>query len=246
MDDAPPAPAVLGGGPGRRGRWFPAALAVLAALLLWAADMQIVPVLRTTDVRTSSVDGVHEVVVELDAGTVTLRAGPGTTVGVRVVRTWLWPEPDPAVAVADGVLSVLGRCPGIAVGCTISAELWIPHGTSVRVTTGTGAVVVARLDVPVLELDSRAGTVDVVDVSAARVRARTGTGDVTVSFLRPPSVADVASGTGDVVLTVPAGRYRVDADGRAGTAVTDVVRDPGAARLLSARSSAGSVTIRSR
>lgn len=217
-----------------------------ALLLVWAAGTTVGPGLTTTDVRTSSVAGVRDVIVDVDAGAVTLRGGSGPEVGLRMSRSWVWREPTADRSVVDGVLTVVGRCPEFGIGCRIEVQLTIPHGTTARIATGAGAIVATGLDVPVLDLQSSTGSIDVVDVSTARLLARSGARDVGVSFFRPPSVARVESGAGNVDLNVPYGRYRVDAEGATGVVIVDVIQDPGAARLLVARSSAGGVTIRSR
>lgn len=250
MDDAPPVTAGTDASTRAGARRGPAgwiALAVLGGLLVvWGVGTVVGPGLTTTDLRTSYVAGVRDVVVDVDAGSVTLRGGSGSQVGVRTTRTWVWGAPASERSLVDEVLTVVGRCPEIGIGCRIDEELTIPHGVTVRVVIGAGSVTVTGLDVPVLDLESRAGSVRVVEVTAARLDVRSRSGGVRVSFLRPPAVARVESGAGEIDLTVPRGRYRVDGQSPSGVELVDVTDDADAARLLVAHSESGRVTIRSR
>lgn len=199
--------------------------------------------LKHADVRTVVLTGVREVVVDVDAGAVVVQARAGFGVAVRTGRAWLWGEPTADHRLVDGVLTITGRCPEFEIGCTVEEELSVPYGIEVAVAVGAGGITVAGIDVPRLDLRAGEGDIEARDVSAAGFFARSGGGGVRVSLVRPPSEVRV-EGAGDVDLTVPRGRYRVDAAAATGRTTVDVQQDPVAARLLFARSGAGDVTIR--
>ncbi|HXV94174.1 MAG TPA: DUF4097 family beta strand repeat-containing protein [Pseudonocardia sp.] len=200
--------------------------------------------LRGEDVTTATIGGVREVVVDVDAGSAVLVAGPGPGVTVRAARSWIVGEPITRHDVDDaGVLHVQARCPNAAIACHVTEELTVPPGIPVQVTASAGGITARGLEVPSLTLRSSAGRVDADDLSVGRLDARSSAGGVNASFTDPPDEVRAESSAGSVALTVPDGSYRVDAGTSAGSVRVEVVQDPASPRFLYAHSSAGDVTI---
>ncbi|WP_406041896.1 DUF4097 domain-containing protein [Micromonospora sp. NBC_00898] len=113
----------------------------------------------------------------------------------------------------------------------------------VRAETGSGNIEVVDVAGRV-ELRASSG-----DISARRlgdqVDAEASSGNVTVELDRPAS-ARVHASSGDVELTVPAGRYRVRSSTGSGDADLGVADDPTASLLLDVGTGSGNVTLSQR
>jgi hypothetical protein len=179
------------------------------------------------DASSASFDGVREIVVGIDAGTVALERAPGTVVDVSTVRTWTSTAPDAGARVVDGVLRIDGACADDEFACSVRHAVSVPAGTPVRVEVGTGSVEATGLDVPVLAV-------------------RTDTGSVAATFATPPDRVVLLTRVGSITLTVPPGAYDVDAlagTGVVGVGIPDV---PNAKSTLQVGAATGSVLVNGR
>lgn len=68
-------------------------------------------------------------------------------------------------------------------------------------------------------------------------------GDSTLDFSTPPSRANLFTGAGNIVLTLPNATYDVSAQSRAGTVQQSVTSTPGASRSYTLRVDAGNITV---
>lgn len=178
-------------------------------------------------ITTASVSGVREIVVDVDAGPVTLAGGIGigTDVEVRTtVRRSLTSAPIAGHRLDAGVLRISGTCPPFSMNCHVEEQVTVPPGVPVRVSTSAGGVEGSELDVPVLDVDTSAGS-------------------VTASFVRPPQDVRIATSAGSVELRVPDVGYRVEADAAVGEVQIDVVQDRRSPRTLHVETSAGNVAV---
>jgi hypothetical protein len=180
------------------------------------------------ETTAQSVPGVHELVVDLDEGSVRLTAGTGPDVEVRTIRAWT-PGYEPVLdqRVVDGVLTLHSDCADFNVGCEVTREIGVPAGTAVRVR-------------------SAAGVVDAVDLDTPRFDVDTAAGPVTASFVTAPESVRVRTVAGPVSLRVPRGAYRVSAGTVVGPVHVSVVDDPGAARSIDAHTVTGPVAVEAR
>lgn len=119
------------------------------------------------------------------------------------------------------------RSTGAIVATVGSGDLHIgPGGRAITATTGSGDVVGDR-------------------ITADRVRARTGSGSVTMSFATAPSDVSTSTGAGGITLRLPVGGYRIEADASAGdTNVDRELVNGQSPRVVTARSGSGDVTVR--
>jgi len=252
-------PSGGGSAPPSRHRRTPALVAVtlvVAALVLaWTAP-------RRTDTRTEVLMTDPERIVVDVNGRVSVAAGDETSVTVE--REWAWVgAPDTSVDLENGVLHVRGRCGvhGLVPGrCLTHVNATVARGTEVAVTTSAGTVSVTGTTGGV-DLRTSAGRVDVTDVAGpARlhssagaiagtvnggdVNASTAAGSIALDVTGDPGHLSATSRAGGVTLTVPDHTYAVDFDTSAGDVELDVRIDLDATRRITARSSAGDITIR--
>lgn len=111
---------------------------------------------------------------------------------------------------------------------------------AVRVETGSGDIDVDDVRGPVV---ARAGSGDVVCRRlGGQVDAEAGSGDVTVELVVAAS-ARAHADSGDVLVTVPDGRYRVRSRVGSGEAELGVTDDPTAALLIDVGTGSGDVTV---
>lgn len=94
-----------------------------------------------------------------------------------------------------------------------------------------------------LRLKTSAGTIEGEDLTSPDVEVDTSAGSVDLVFVAPPERVQVETSAGSVELVVPDDRYRVETSTGAGSATIEVTNDPDAARHISVKTSAGSVRV---
>ncbi|MGI5132632.1 hypothetical protein ACQEVB_37920 [Pseudonocardia sp. CA-107938] len=177
---------------------------------------------RHRAVTTTSFDGVREIVLDVDQGSVALARAPGATSEVTVSREWRSAEPRTSAAVVDGVLRISARC--MDGSCATAYDVTVPAGATVRLGVGAGSVQAVGLDVH-------------------GFAAGIGTGSVSATFAVPPDRVAMRAGVGSLLVGVPPADYDVDARATAGMADVRVVDVPGAARTLRVEAGSGTVQV---
>jgi hypothetical protein len=139
----------------------------------------------------------------------------------------------PMPTVDDGVVRIRGSR-GL-----VRVQVDVPAGCRVRASVAEGDLTMWGVGG---ELDLRVdrGTLAGRDLSASRVRAVNGDGEVNLHFAAVPVDVDASTASGAVLLVLPAGAYRVDAD--PGAEVTVPVDRDGPSSLR-AHSNGGSVSV---
>lgn len=220
----------------------------------------------TVDVRTYG--GVDRLMID-DAGDVRLTSAPaGEEMRVRAKVTAGLQTPERDAQLRGGTLELTSSCGFFISGsCNVEYEIAVPAGTAVRVDATAGDVQAENLTstVPV-ELESSAGDVSAIDVSAPaltlsssagdveargvraeRVTADSSAGDVALSLRDVPQRVDAHSSAGDVEIVLPDAVYRLDASSSAGDVDNRHVRtDSDSRHVIKARSSAGDVLVEAR
>ncbi|MGF1662968.1 MAG: DUF4097 family beta strand repeat-containing protein, partial [Kineosporiaceae bacterium] len=262
----PPQPPPAGGDPGghagrggagpRRGwPWWAVVLTVLGAAVVVAA-VAVAVVLTVAAAATQEDAGrieagdVREVEITAEVGSVTLdatgdRSGVSGVSGEWRVRT-AFGRGEVESDVADGVLRLSHECPEPSFGrCQLDLDLALPADTVVRVRTGVGEVIARGLAGPV-DARSEAGSVHLRDLTAARVRAEVGIGDVDLGFTEAPRDVVARADVGDVEVRVPDDGtvYAVTTSSDVGDDSADVPTDPAAARTLVATVEVGDARVR--
>jgi hypothetical protein len=133
-------------------------------------------------------------------------------------------------------------------------------GGPVDVRTGSGSVSVNRVDG---EVDARTGSGEITlagiggkigaetgsgdiegrDLRGADIVARTNSGGIQLQLAGPQS-ADVSTGSGEIDLTVPGDRYRVDTDTGSGNVDVQVPQDPAAQKRLVLSTGSGDIVVK--
>lgn len=225
---------------------------------------------RQTTTERASYDGVRALEID-DASDVRLVGAPAgrpLEVIARVTEGLRSPDRS-AERTADGELRLSSSsCSAFfASSCEVDYEIRVPSDTVVRAEASGGDVLVEDLTTTApLALESSAGDVTAIDVtapsvalasnagdvearglSAERVEVDSSAGDVLASLRTPAERLLASSSAGDVDVFVPDAVYRVEATSSAGDVDASEIRtDPGAQRSIVARSSAGDVRVAAR
>lgn len=224
---------------------------------------------RQTTTERASYDGVRALEID-DASDVRLvGAAPGAPLEVIARITEGLRSPDrSAERTGGGELRLSSSCSWFfGSSCAVDYEIRVPSGTVVSAEASGGDVLAEDLTTTApLALESSAGDVSAIDVtapsiamtssagdvrarglSAERVEVDSSAGDVLASLRTPAERLLANSSAGDVDVFVPDAVYRVEATSSAGDVEASEIRtDPSASRSIVARSSAGDVRVAAR
>jgi hypothetical protein len=210
--------------PIRRRRWLrPVAFGAAAVVGAAVGYAGLTTLLREEATSTTSFDGIRHVTVDVDAGPVRIVPSADGAVRFEVTERWTWRRAGATPTRTGDRAALTARC-ALPLDCRVAVTLAVPAGAEVHAATGAGGVT---------------GT----DLRVLRFTAVASAGGVRAEFTEPPEHIDVTSSAGDVHLKVPYGQYRVDAASSTGNATVGVVADPRAARSITVKVSAGSITI---
>lgn len=202
--------------------------------------------LQTETGRQSHPEQITRLEIDSDSGDVVVRPGAGRGAVVQHTLRWSGTKPELTEVVQDGALRITARCPDGDGGdrCQADLTVTVPAATAVRTQLGAGGITVSDLAGD-QDLGSSAGTVTASGLRAPTVTARSRAGAVELEFAAPPQSVDAESSAGAVRVFVPREGpvYRVQATTNAGKVDVQVPDDPGAGPGITARSSAGSVTV---
>ncbi len=114
----------------------------------------------------------------------------------------------------------------------------------VRARSTAGNVTLTRVAGSV-EAHSTAGTVTGEDLTVTKVVAKSTAGDVRLTFSTAPTEVSASSTAGEVVIGLPRGNefYRTTVSSTSESPRVDVRSDPSSNRTITARSTAGNVTV---
>lgn len=220
-----------------------AGVAAIAVTVAWATS-------RETRVVNSVVRGDVEGIT-LDAGDGAVEiVGGGEQADVLLRRTdesAFGHRPEIERRLRGGVLHLRGSCPrGVLTSCEATWRLVIPDNVPVTVSTDGGDVAVRGFRGSA-ELRTASGEVRVDEFCGFALEVRTGTGDVDAGLTCPLARMSLRSRNGDVRASVPAGRYRVDADSDNGSReVEGLTPADDAPFQVQALSTTGDVTVEGR
>jgi hypothetical protein len=213
----------------------------LLALLIWFLAS------RETTVATYSVQGsVSGIVLDIGAADVEI-VGGGDHPAVEVRRTDRFSFGHKALAerrASDGTFEIRSRCPKTLLSaCDASYRLAVPDNVGVTVRTTSGDVRFTGYRGSA-QVDTDTGNIAINGFCGFGLRARSQSGAVTAGASCALARMELRSRTGDVVATVPPGRYQIDADTDVGRrSVRGVTEAEDAPFQIQALSSAGDVTV---
>lgn len=196
----------------------------------------------TTESRATLKDGepvtepVTAIRVNVGTGGVDVRVEDGAPVSLRREVTYTGRNPGKTHRVENGTL-VLDGCNQ----CGVDYEVVVPRELAISGSIGTGKITLSRA----AAVDLRSGTGDLKVLSTnGPVKLTTGTGDIEVGLAKPGVVTADAE-TGKVVVTVPDGKYRINAGAETGDVTTNgVTQDQASPNVLDLKTGTGSVTVR--
>ncbi|ALE84103.1 DUF4097 family beta strand repeat-containing protein [Pseudonocardia sp. HH130629-09] len=190
------------------------------------------------------VDGpVTRVEVDSDAGDVRLVAGEKAAVE-QDLRWTGGARPQVEQKVDGGVLRITARCPDqVGDRCQAGLVVTAPAASSALVDLRAGGIEVRGLT-GALDLTSSAGGVEATGVGPGDVRAKSSAGSVELTFAAAAADVTAESSAGGVEVRVPVGpAYEVSAETSAGSTEVGVPDQPGADHRITAKSSAGGVSV---
>jgi hypothetical protein len=232
--------------PGTRRFWLIAGSIVTAALLLFGA-YNIVNVLAhevTFENHAFPAENVRALRVGVDRGSVRIVASNDAQVHVhaRISRGLHATTHD--VHLAGHTLVADASCPHFQdLFCSVDYTIRVPASVSTNVSSRNSSIDVTGLSGPV-HIDSVNGDVTGRRLTSKTASASTVNGDATLTFVATPTIVDVSSVNGDVVVGVPRGSvFRVDATSGNGSTSTGIRTDPASERSITADTVNGDVHI---
>ena len=149
--------------------------------------------------------------------------------------------------VAGGELRLHSRCPNaVPRACSVSYRVVVPDNVPVTVRT-TGGAVTFRGYRGSARVTTRSGDVDVAGFCGFSLEARAESGDITAGAACAPQQLAARSNQGSVHVSVPPGRYQVEAESASGSETVsglDAVAE--APFAIQALSSSGNVSVEGR
>lgn len=196
--------------------------------------------------------------VEVGHGSGDVRIRPGAGGGVTIHRTVRYHgdgRPTPGQKVQNGRLTFTDGCDD----CSIDYELTVPAGVSVKVGTGSGDVDVRGVasadlatgsgDIDVsgiagtLTTSAGSGDLTATGLGGSDVSATASSGEVQLTFAKPPQKVAIKASSGDVTVHVPGGPYATDVSTGSGDEHVSVPTDPSATARIQVRTGSGDVTL---
>lgn len=238
---------------------------LVLALIGWSAFSTVAQAgTGTFPVRHSL--AIRDGLLRADVGDMDVRLVPGSGPDATLAGTVHYSLIKPAVTFSvDGSGATVDmRCPVPAGECSLNSTLTVPRGTEVNLAAGMGDLTVdgaatraATLststgDLTATDLSGTAvlrtdtGDISATGISAADVTARSDTGDITLTFTKPPRELRVHDAIGDISIVLPPGTatYDIAASSSAGdTSVQPGLRDANSKNLIVATSSTGDISI---
>lgn len=199
----------------------------------------------TTRTFTEPVSAVD---ASVDIGGITVTAGstPNLT-QVSAVAQSAFRTADVRMDLVDGLLTMTGKCGArwfVDSRCAVDLDVVIPPGTTLRLNSGTGDIVVVGADRDVT-VRTATGDLRLTDLRSGSVDAEAATGDVELRFVAPPTSVRASTATGSVVVRVPADgtTYRIESQTDVGQAKIGIPNDASSPRLIDVTSAVGDVTV---
>jgi hypothetical protein len=234
-------------GRSRRRRVTPVVIAAGSVAVLGVTALMVTAHATTRHDQTSfTADGIRKLVVDQDAGNVTLVAD--TTAGhlrVTTTRSWAWQQPAAGHTTQGGVLTLTGDCPSFpGLGaCAVDRTVGVPPGVTVQIGISSGNIHAAGLTLPDFGVTTDSGSIDATGMDVTAFSATTSSGNVRATLSGAPQRVNAATSSGDIQLTVPDAAYRVDAGTSAGQVRIGIAEDPSASRSVTAHTSSGDVIL---
>lgn len=179
-------------------------------------------------------------VIEAHTGSGDILVSESDRTGVHVTETLHWNGDKPADghSVDGDTLTLAYKCDN----CSVDYKVEVPRGLAVKIDTGSGDVTLRNLSGQV-NASTGSGDVDARGLAAEQVKARAGSGDVTLRFSAVPTQVQAETGAGDSRLWVPDGAYNVNASTGSGDRKIEVLDDDSAPHTITVRTGSGDAEV---
>jgi hypothetical protein len=114
---------------------------------------------------------------------------------------------------------------------------------NLALTSGGGDVSASHVNGPVVAISADGGNIGGNAVSATRVTADSGGGEITLTFTTVPRDLQVSSDGGDVTIVVPPGSYYVSTNTGGGNLNHSIGSTPGAPNFINVSSGGGDISL---
>lgn len=218
---------------------------------------------HTTSSEVSFDDKVHTVVVELAAGSVTVRGDDSRGAAVAGESSWdgaAGRGPAMDAWVHDGTMYVVPTCPRSADDCRMDLAVVAPAVADIVIAVGDGDVsierVAGRIDATVtggdvmlrsvtgdISVEAQRGDIHGINLTSLNTDVSTETGEIELQFSAAMNQIAATSITGNIDMTMPMGQYDVFADSVLRDVVVDVEHGGEGSPALFVRSREGQVRI---
>ncbi len=235
----------------RISRW---GVVVMASSLLIVGGAAALAIASVTSSHTRLVSFVVRgslsgVVLDVDGADV-LIAGGGQRSVLGVQRTDRFAFGHDAVvqrSVAGTELRIHSRCPNaVPRACSVSYRVVVPDNVPVTVRTGGGTVRFQDYRGSA-RVTTRSGDIAIAGFCGFSLEARAESGDIAANAACAPQQLTLRSTQGSVHVSVPPGRYQVEAESASGRhSVRGLDAAPDAPFAIQALSSSGDVTVEGR
>jgi hypothetical protein len=183
-----------------------------------------------------------------DADVMVTGGGRRAVLGVqRTDRYAFGHDADVQRTVAGEELRLRSRCPNaVPRACSVSYRVVVPDNVPVTVRTTSGSVSFRGYRGSA-RVTTRSGDVDIAGFCGFSLQARAESGDIAAEAACPPQELTLRSNEGGVRVSVPPGRYQVEAESASGSESVrglDAVAD--APFAIQALSSSGDVSVEGR
>jgi hypothetical protein len=183
-----------------------------------------------------------------DADVVIAGGGQRSLLGVQRTDRFAFGH-DAAVhrGLSGAELRIRSRCPNaVPRACSVHYRVVVPDNVPVMVRTGAGSVRFQRYRGSA-RVTTRSGDIDVAGFCGFSLQARAESGDIAASAACAPQQMTLRSTQGSVRVSVPPGRYQVEAESASGShKVRGLDSAADAPFAIQALSSSGDVTVEGR
>jgi hypothetical protein len=226
--------------------WWWLVTASLAVLLIVAAVLAVWWA-RTLETRTTTYRVLGDLeAVRLDVGDANVEIDGGApALEVRQVEKFAFGRPSAERhTVENGTLNIEARCRDQVLGtCDASFHLAVPDNVAIDIETARGTVRLAAVRASA-QISTASGDVEAVGFCGFSLAASSDSGNLGVVAECPTERLELRSRSGDVSVTVPAGRYSIDAQSDTGEVHTrGLVPIEDAGFQIQAQSTSGDVTV---
>ena len=236
--------------PRSTGRRVLAVTAVVAGLLLLLVGLDRATRETTTTSETFDAAGVRSLVVGTSAGEVTVVATDRADIAVEARATsGLFNHGDVAMRRDGDRLGLAGDCDGLHVGsCRVAFEVQVPRDlrASVDVDATAGRIVLRGLTADVA-VRTTAGEVELHDFAGTAATVTTTAGSIQVDASAATRSLDLRTTAGEIDVRIDDTEpLRVDVDTTVGSESVSVHQSADADRTVTARTTAGEITVAGR